>query len=291
MVPILTQYLTQNPCYKNKRTIKVEGLMLHSVGCPQPNPDAFVRNWNRPSHDSSCVHGFVGNDKIVITLPCMEKTETSRPGYAHRAWHCGKGKHGSFNNSMIGIEMTEPGNIKYVGGATFTCTDKAKAIEFVRKNTQNAVELFARLCIYHHLDPLGKNVIVSHKEGSVLGKASGHSDPSHLWDQLGMNYDMNKFRKDVYNKIQELKSNKNEEDDDMDAKKFSELMTQYRATLRDNDCSAYSADARKWAVDNGLISGNGKAVNGEPNMMWADFLSREQFVTVLHRFAKMIGKA
>lgn len=292
MVPIITEYLTRNPCYRKKTSIKVEGLMLHSVGCPQPDPKVFIRKWNSEDYNRACVHGFIADDKVYITLPCLETTATSRPGYAHRGWHCYKGPKGSFNNSMIGIEMTEPKYIKYTGGSNFTCTDKAKAVEFVRKTTNNAVELFARLCIYHNLNPLGKNVIVSHREGNVLGYASAHADPSHLWDNLNMNYNMDKFRQDVYKKMQELKNPiVKEEDDDMTSEKFGELMKSYRATLQDNDCSSYSADARKWAIDTGMISGNGSTINGSPNMMWGDFLTREQLVTVLYKFAKMIGKA
>lgn len=64
-----------------------------------------------------------------------------------------------------------------------------------------------------------------------------------------------------------------------------------RKSLQDNDSSAYSEDARKWAQETGLIAGNGTEANGEPNCMWEDVLTREQFVTVLYRFAKIIGKA
>lgn len=81
------------------------------------------------------------------------------------------------------------------------------------------------------------------------------------------------------------------EDEDMDIAKFIELIHEYRDTLQDNDSSKYSADARKWATDTKLIQGNGEDMNGDPNCMWEDFLTREQFVTVLYRFAKMIGKA
>ena len=41
----------------------------------------------------------------------------------------------------------------------------------------------------------------------------------------------------------------------------------------------------------GLITGNGTEIDGEPNCMWEDVLTREQFATVLYRFAKIIGKA
>ena len=36
--------LTANPCYKAGRSIKAKGLMLHSVGCPQPDPMVFIKN-------------------------------------------------------------------------------------------------------------------------------------------------------------------------------------------------------------------------------------------------------
>ena len=285
MIQITQSYLTNSPCYKTKRNIKVSGLMLHSVGCPQPNAQVFIKNWNT----SSCkvgVHAFADTTGVYETLPCRET-----PGIAHRAWHCGSGSKGSFNNSHISLEMTEPSCIKYVGGSTFTCSDIPKAQEHVRKTTQIAIEYFAMLCIYHNLDPLGKNVIVSHKEGHDLGYASGHNDPSHLWDQLHMNYTMDNFRQDVYQKVQELKYGvNNEEDDNMDVKTFEKLFNEYRMTLRDNDHSKYSEEAMKWALETGIIQGNG-TINGEPNTMAQDFMTREQLVTVLYRFAKLIGKA
>lgn len=286
MIQITQSYLTNSPCYKTKRNIKVSGLMLHSVGCPQPNAQVFIKNWNT----SSCkvgVHAFADTTGVFETLPCRET-----PGIAHRAWHCGSGSKGSFNNSHISLEMTEPSCIKYVGGSTFTCSDIPKAQEHVRKTTQIAIEYFAMLCIYHNLDPLGKNVIVSHKEGHDLGYSSGHNDPSHIWDQLHMNYTMDNFRQDVYQKVQELKYgvNNKEDDDNMDVKTFEKLFNEYRMTLRDNDHSKYSEEAMKWALETGIIQGNG-TINGEPNTMAQDFMTREQLVTVLYRFAKHIGKA
>ncbi len=64
-----------------------------------------------------------------------------------------------------------------------------------------------------------------------------------------------------------------------------------RKELQDNDSGKYSEEARAWAVSTGLIQGNGTTINGEPNYMWQDFMDRQQFITVLYRFAKMMGKA
>jgi hypothetical protein len=80
-------------------------------------------------------------------------------------------------------------------------------------------------------------------------------------------------------------------DNKMDEKTFVQLFNEYRKTLQDNDAEEYSKEAREWALSNGLIQGSGKDENGDPNGMWKDFLTREQLVTVLYRFAKMIGKA
>lgn len=81
------------------------------------------------------------------------------------------------------------------------------------------------------------------------------------------------------------------EDDDMDAAKFKEMWLEMRKELQDNDAGQWSEAARAWAISNGLINGNGSTVDGEPNCMWADVLTREQFITVLYRFAQIMGKA
>lgn len=68
---------------------------------------------------------------------------------------------------------------------------------------------------------------------------------------------------------------------------FAELFAELRKALQNNKCSEYSLAARNWAISNGLIIGNGTLENGEPNYMWQDFITREQMVTVLHRFVQM----
>lgn len=185
---IVESILTKNPCYTAGRTITVKGLMLHSVGCPQPKASVFINSWNKASYDRACVHGFIdGNDGIIYqTLP-----------WNHRGWHGG----GDSNNTHIGIEMCEPACIKYTGGATFTCSDTATAKAVVTRTYNSAVELFAYLCNKYKLNPLSSGVIISHAEGYKRGIASNHGDPEHLWRQLGMAYTMDTFRKDVKAKM------------------------------------------------------------------------------------------
>ncbi|MDE6982352.1 MAG: glucosaminidase domain-containing protein, partial [Lachnospiraceae bacterium] len=44
-VQIISKPATKNNCYKNSKKIIPKGIMLHSVGCPQPDPNVFVKNW------------------------------------------------------------------------------------------------------------------------------------------------------------------------------------------------------------------------------------------------------
>ena len=179
---IVQSILTQNPCYKTGKKITVKGLMLHSVGCPQPSASVFIKQWNDADFDRACVHAFIdgNNGKVYQTLP-----------WNHRGWHGG----GKCNDTHIGVEMCEPSYIKYTGGSTFTCTDKVKARAVVQRTYDTAVALFAHLCVKYNLDPMTD--IISHREGATKGIASKHSDPEHLWRQLGMGYTMNTFRKAV----------------------------------------------------------------------------------------------
>ena len=75
----------------------------------------------------------------------------------------------------------------------------------------------------------------------------------------------------------------------VDYEQFMKLLNEYRSELRDNDSNSYSEEARNWATSTGLIQGNGTTPDGQPNYMWADFLTREQLITVLYRFAKKLG--
>lgn len=183
---LVQSILTKNPCYTAGRKITVKGLMLHSVGCPQPRASVFIHSWNSASFDRACVHGFIdGNDGIVYqTLP-----------WNHRGWHAG----GDANNTHIGVEMCEPACIKYTGGASFTCSDTATARAVAKRTYEAAVELFAMLCNEYGLNPLTD--IISHREGHAQGVASNHGDPEHLWNGLKMGYTMDTFRQAVKAKM------------------------------------------------------------------------------------------
>lgn len=183
---IKESFVTKNPCYTCGKTITVKGLMLHSVGCPQPKASVFFGNWNK-SDANVCVHAVVQEDGTVLQLLPWNR----------RGWHCGSGSKGSGNNTHIGVEMTEPSTIKYTGGSSYMDLNPTATKDFVLKTYQTAVELFAYLCKKYNLDPLADGVIISHSEGHKRGIASNHGDVEHIWNKQGLT--MAQFRKDVKN--------------------------------------------------------------------------------------------
>lgn len=179
---IIKSYVTKSDCYNCDQYIKPRGIMLHSVGCPQPSARVFIGQWNRPGWDvcaNAIIDGTTGD--VYQTLP-----------WKMRSWHCGD----SGNDTHISVEMCEPSTITYKGGATWTeDADGKNTLAVVKRTYNSAVQLFAKLCKDYNLDPLKDGVILSHSEGYKRGIASGHADVEHIWSKVGLS--MNQFRKDV----------------------------------------------------------------------------------------------
>lgn len=228
-INIIEAFATANKCYQAATPLYPQGIMLHSVGCAQPNAAVLARYYNQyqPGGQSVCVHGFIQRDGTYYqTLP-----------YTMRAWHCG----GSANSTHIGIEMTEPASIVYNGGASWRDLDPAATEAHVRGTYAAAVELFAQLCAQYALDPLADGVIISHAEGAARGIASAHADPTHLWRVFGLT--MDGFRHDIAAAL--AAKNTYEEDEDM---------VRY-ATI--DDVPGWARGTVKEMMDAGLISGTG----------------------------------
>lgn len=185
-----TQYQTKNRAYTTGLKITVKGSMLHSYGCPQPDPNVLVKKWDNPSA-TACVHAHIGKNEVIFTLPCEDKQ-----GTATRGWHANKGSKGSANDTHLSAEMTEPSTIKYVGGSKWIeLGDGSNTKAHVLATYKNAVEQFAEWCAFYGLDPLADGVIISHSEGYKRGIASNHGDVEHIWSKFGLS--MDQFRQDV----------------------------------------------------------------------------------------------
>lgn len=194
---LLRCILTENDCYKTKRTIKPRGVMVHSTGADNPTLKRYVQpvkggdgdyaalmaqlgankngnHWNRPGLDV-CVHGFIGRlaDGSIASVQTLP--------WNHRGWHAGTGTSGgSANNTHISFEICEDG-----------LTDP----DYFKKVYREAVELTAMLCKEYGLDPLADGVVICHSEGYRRGVASGHADVEHWFPRFGKS--MDDFRADV----------------------------------------------------------------------------------------------
>lgn len=219
---IIEAFAAKNKCYQAGAPLHPRGLMLHSIGCPQPNAAALARYFDQyqPGGQSVCVHAFAQADGTVYqTLP-----------WEMRGWHCG----GAANNTHIGIEMTEPG-----AGMAY-----AEVAAQITGTYRTAVALFAQLCGVYGLDPLADGVIIGHAEGHRRGVASNHADPEYLWRQYGMGYTMDGFRADVAAALAAGNTDTDEEDD----------MIRYTTI---DDVPGWARGTVKEMMDAGLISGTG----------------------------------
>lgn len=256
-VHVEQQYITANDYYVNNikridaryRTFQDRGplgIMLHSVGCPQPDPYVFVKTWNKPKLDVA-VHAVMDGSRVIQCMP-----------WNYRAVHCA----GAANNTHIGVEMTEPNFISYIHGADWKVKSGytlADVQEYAIGTYQLAVKLFANLCITYHLNPLADGVIISHFEGYVSGVASGHSDVEHIWNLVGLS--MVQFRKDV-----------------------SVAMTE--PTPITDQPSSWAQAAWEWAKQTGYKDENGNFVPITDGTNPKEPCTREQIITMLYRYSK-----
>jgi N-acetylmuramoyl-L-alanine amidase len=182
---IVKRFMTKNRCYTNGTKIKVEKLVLHSLGCPQPNAQVLIDRWNNQEASVS-IHAFIEDDAVIQTLP-----------WGIRAWHVGSGVKGSYNSCAIGVEICEPSGHTYQGG-TMINYDIKKNASYFAKVYENAVELFARLCYDYKLDPIKD--IVCHSEVFKLGYGSNHADVMQWFPKHGKTMDI--FRADVQARLE-----------------------------------------------------------------------------------------
>lgn len=237
-IDIVKAFATKNKCYQAAIPLYPQGIMLHSIGVPQPNAAVLAQYYNQyqPGGQSVCVHGFVQRDGTYYhILP-----------YNLRAWHCG----GTANATHIGIEMTEPASITYTGGASWRDLDPAATEAHVRGTYAAAVELFAQLCEQYALDPLADGVIISHAEGAARGVASRHADPTHLWRTFGLT--MDGFRADV---AAALAAKNTEEDNDM---------IRYHSI---GEMPSYYREEAAQLVDSGALQGDNGDLNVSEDMI------------------------
>lgn len=284
--------LTKNDCYKANANLQDSryaifrergplGVMVHSTGANNPNLRRYVQpddgilgynangnSWNR-SGVEACVHAFIGLDKngkvaTYQTLP-----------WNYRGWHCGR----DANNTHVAFEI---------------CEDDLMDRTYFEAVYKEAVDLTAHICELFDLDPMDEGVVISHAEGAKLGIASNHSDVGHWWSIHGVT--MDDFRADVAETIKNYNENQNQkpEDEDMTEKQTREIAKEeanavvnklMNGTGSGDKHNPYADDAVQWAKDNGLVQGV-----GDGDYAWSRPLTRQEMVTILHRYQQLFCK-
>lgn len=279
LVPIYTDYIKKNPSWSNSN-INVTGIVYHDVGVGTTTKTAeqWVARWNRPESNNS-VHAIVTTTKTCIMMPCFETK-----GKAKKVWGVGAAKKGgpSFNSSRIQFESACSGELVY-SGASFTIKNKTKAIKEETILRDNCVDFMARVCIFHGLDPLGKDkngfpVIVDHATAFKLGWGSNHADIGEKIRGLPEVYpNLDYIRQMVKDRIEEIQmeefimSLKNEN-------LFDEYMNSWLKRQNEKKVSTWAKKDVEWAEKNDFLVGN----NG--NLMPQGIVTREAMVSVLHRY-------
>ena len=289
--PPLVCMQTNSTCYKQTRTMAPLGILWHSTGANNPTLKRYVQpletdgnykemikligtntgrnDYNHASYKSG-LNAWIGKlaDGSVTTIQTMP--------WNYRPWGCGSGSKGSCNNGWIQFEI---------------CEDGLNNADYFNLVYKEACELTAYLCKLYNLNPKGYTtcngvntpIILCHADSYKLGLGSNHGDVLHWFGKYGKT--MNDVRNDVAALMEEIPiTNANtiiipkEEEEEVTQERFNEMMDAWIAEQAKKDASDWSAEARTWAENAGLIAGD---TNGQK--MYKKNLTREEFVTVLYR--------
>lgn len=252
---IVQQYLTRNDCYRAGRTIRPQGVMVHSTGANNPSVARYVpgddvigrnqygNDWDRPGLEK-CAHAFVGRfaDGGVGTVQTLP--------WNRRGWHCGRGKNGSANDTHISFEI---------------CEDGLEDASYFEAVYQEAVELTAMLCREYNLDPMADGVVICHQEGYQRGVASNHGDVLHWFPKFGKT--MDDFRADVAQWM--------EGEDEMTQDQFDTMMENWLARRNNQPASDWAKPYIQEAIDAGVMTDVGGTIERPQG-----FVTRQELATV-----------
>lgn len=94
---ITVRHMTKNDCFKAGKTIRPEGIMVHSTAAPGVMAAALRESWDKGGV-TTAVHAMVDDRGVIQTLP-----------WTARGWHAGTGSGGrSANDTHIAFEICEP---------------------------------------------------------------------------------------------------------------------------------------------------------------------------------------
>ena len=218
MTPLVC-IMRNSVCYRGTTKAKPVGILWHDTGAGnteirryvQPDPDdpnraellrligknANGNDWNHPNADAKGVNAFIGElaDGTVATVQTLP--------WDYRPWGCGSGPNGSCNGTTGGKMWIQ----------FEICDDGYRDRAYFKKAYAEAVAFTAYLCDKFDLDPAGTvqyngvtvPVILCHADSYRLGLGSGHGDVLDWFKKMGSEYTMAKVRKDVAEKLKEMR--------------------------------------------------------------------------------------
>lgn len=272
----LVSYTRISPNKTSPRRNKIDTITIHCfVG--QVTTERGAEAFASPSRAASCNYVIGKDGRIALVVD-----------EADRSW-CTGGKDKNGNPIRVnGISGADNDH----RAVTIECASESTHPYAINSKVYNSlVKLCADICKRNGIEELrwqgDKNLVGQvHLQNMTVHRwfANKACPGDYIYNRLGqIAKEVNAILKSERNT--ELKS---EEETDMDLVQFKKLWHEMRDELQDNDASAYSQEARDWAINNGIIKGSSET---EFNGMYEDVITREQMITVLYRFAKLIGKA
>lgn len=161
-------------------------------------------------------------------------------------WHAGDGGSGTGNRKSVAIEICESGNRK-------------KAVD-------NAVWLTKELMRDLNID---KSHIKQHHDWSKKDCPRILRNPAYVKDGIDWDY----F-------LVQLDAKTEEKEEEMTQEELEVMLEKYFEKVAKQDPGDWSADARKWAEENGIITGD------EGGKRYKSHITREEAVVMLHRAIK-----
>ena len=274
--------LTNSSCYKGTSLMTVKGVLWHSTGANNPYLKRYVQpsdddnNYaelmkilgkNKYGNDFNHINAQAGLNCWIGKLQDETVTTIQTMPWNYRPWGCGSGRKGSCNSGLIQFEICEDG-----------LTDK----NYFNKVYKEACEIAAYLCKLYNINPYGTvklngvevPTILCHADSHKLELGSNHGDVLHWFKKHGKTMD------DVRNDVAKLMDITpiEEDDDDMTQERFNEMMNVYLTQLAKQKPDNWSAEARAWSEENGIINGDTSG-----NRMYKKFLNREEIAAILYR--------
>lgn len=144
------------------------------------------------------------------------------------------------------------------------------------------IKLVADICKRNNIKKLvwstNKNDRINHLNGCNMTVHRDYANKSCPGDYLYNRHG------DIANRVNAiLNGNTIEEEEEMTQEQFNTMMNTWIAEQAEKDPGTWSAEQRTWAEKNGYVNGDNQG-----RKMYKKFLTREEMITVLYRFAEKL---